>query len=266
MSNLSASVGRGGVNRANDVRLVQTLLNQNAYRMSPYTPLAVDGMIGPKTIGAIEQFQRNVLRYNNVDGRVDPGYKTIQELSSGARGGMPGPAPTPSPTPGGAPNTGSPKDPVGNLNLVVTRFQATDKSVIGTMSVNGTNICYTLEEAWRDNQKGHSCVGLGTYTAFLRYTSSKSKREWCFQLHDANGRTAIQIHIGNKPEHTEGCVLVGTTYSQDFVGGSTDAYQKLQDFIFGPGFTRQQIRDAAPKHGTIQVTFVDKTPGLTGRV
>jgi len=153
---------------------------------------------------------------------------------------------------------------VGNLNLVVTRFKATANSIIGDLSINGTRICYTLEEAWRNNQKGHSCVGLGTYGAFLRYTSAKKNREWCFQLNDANGRTAIQMHIGNKPSHTEGCILVGKTHSQDFVGSSTDAYQQVQDFVFGPGFTRQQIREAKPQHGIINFTFVDRAPGISG--
>lgn len=160
----------------------------------------------------------------------------------------------------------APKADVGNLNIVVKRFKAYDNSVIGALSVNGTQICYTLEEAWRNNQKGNSCVGLGTYPAFIRYTSNKSKREWCFQLNDANGRTAIQMHIGNKPADTEGCILVGTTQGENYVGTSTQAYQKLQDFVFGPGFTRQQIRDAKPKFGTVNFTFVDQTPGISGHV
>ena len=229
--------------------------------MAPFQKLAVDGRTGPKTQGAINQFQQKVLRYNKVDGRVDPGKKMIQTLSQGARNGV---APAPGLGTGGPAVPGVIKPNVGNLNLVVSRFKAYDKSVIGTMSVNGTQICYTLEEAWRNNQKGHSCVSLGTYTAFLRYTSSKSKREWCFQLNDANGRTAIQIHIGNKPSHTEGCILVGTSYSENMVGSSTAAYQKLQDFVFGAGFTRKQIRDAKPEFGNITVKFVDKTPGVSG--
>lgn len=256
MPGIMAKVGRGGINTSQDVKIVQQLLNQNASKMMPFQPLAVDGKIGPKTIGAIERYQRVVLKFNNVDGRVDPGGKTITALNAG--GGM---TPTPNPM-----RPTAPKADVGNLNLVVTRIKAYDNSIIGTLSVNGTQICYTLEEAWRNNQKGHSCVGLGSYTAFLRYTSNKSKREWCFQLNDANGRSAIQVHIGNKPEHTEGCILVGTTYSENYVGASTQAYQKLQDHIFGAGFTRKQIRDAKPKFGTINVTFVDKTPGISGRV
>jgi hypothetical protein len=72
------------------------------------------------------------------------------------------------------------------------------------------------------------------------------------------------MHIGNDPSDTEGCILVGTTAQDNFVGVSLLAYQKLQDFVFGPGFTRQQIREAAPKHGAIQFMFVDAQPGISG--
>lgn len=254
MPRIMRSVGRNGINAPQDVMVVQRLLNQNAHKFSLMPQLAVDGKIGPKTIGAIERYQKMVLRFNNIDGRVDPGGKTITSLNSGG-------AVSPSPMPG---KPTAPKADVGNLNVVVKRTKACDLSTLGLLSVNGTQICYTLEEKWRNNQKGHSCVGLGTYSAFIRYTSTKSKREWCFQLNDANGRTAIQMHIGNKPSHTEGCILVGTSSQDNFVGGSEQAYQKLQDFVFGPGFTRKQIRDAKPKFGTIQFTFVDQTPGISG--
>ena len=260
MATISASVGRMGKNFPNDVRTVQQLLNANGHRMSPFQRLAEDGLIGPKTQSAIDKFQRQVLRYSGIDGRVDPGKKMIRTLNEGARNSPPPSSPGQPATPGVI------KPNVGNLNLLITRFKAYDKSVIGTLSVNGTQICYTLEEAWRNNQKGHSCVSLGTYGGFIRYTSSKSKREWCFQLNDANGRTAIQIHIGNYPGDTEGCVLVGTTYSENMVGNSTAAYQKLQDFVFGAGFTRAEIRKAKPEFGNITVKFVDKTPGISGRV
>lgn len=257
---ISGSVGKGGRNSMTDVKTVQGLINRQANKLAPFQPLAVDGLVGMKTIGAIEKFQRVVLRFNNVDGRVDVGGKTWQGLTGSGSGNGGGTGPIP--TPGGA---GQIKTDVGNLNLAVERFQATSLSIIGTLTVNGTFICYTLEEAWRNNQKSHSCVSLGTYGAFIRYDSTKANREWCFQLNDANGRTAIQMHIGNKPSHTEGCVLVGTSYTTDYVGDSTSAYQKLQDFVFGAGFTRADIRKAKPKFGTVQFTFTDKTPGISGR-
>ena len=53
-------LGRGGINRAKDVRTVQTLLNQ--HRPVPMRPIGVDGLSGPETIAAIEDFQRRVVK------------------------------------------------------------------------------------------------------------------------------------------------------------------------------------------------------------
>jgi hypothetical protein len=92
---LSGSVGRGGTNRADDVRLVQRLINANL--PIPLAPLTEDGVIGPKTIFAIETYQRRNLRVNPPDGRVDPGGVTFRSLMGG--GTVPPPAPRPSPTP-----------------------------------------------------------------------------------------------------------------------------------------------------------------------
>lgn len=81
MASISGSVGRNGDNRPADVRLVQELLNKHP--MPPLTPLVVDGRIGPKTITAIEEFQRRVVKMVKPDGRVDPNGKTLQMLGGG---------------------------------------------------------------------------------------------------------------------------------------------------------------------------------------
>ncbi|EKE77437.1 N-acetylmuramidase domain-containing protein [Gallaecimonas xiamenensis] len=75
-----AAVGRGGTNRRDDVLTVQTLLNRQK------TPtfsvqLKEDGMMGPKTLAAIEQFQRTVVHLPRPDGRVDRNGKTLAALN-----------------------------------------------------------------------------------------------------------------------------------------------------------------------------------------
>ena len=65
-----------------DVRTVQTLLNQ--HRPVPMRPIGVDGLSGPETIAAIEDFQRRVVKLQTPDGRVDPGGKTWTALTGGA--------------------------------------------------------------------------------------------------------------------------------------------------------------------------------------
>ena len=80
MSVLSGSVGKGGSNGPGDVRLVQHLLNDNRGKAG-LTLLVVDGLVGPKTTGAIELFQRS--NGLTVDGRVDVHGGTIKALVNG---------------------------------------------------------------------------------------------------------------------------------------------------------------------------------------
>lgn len=77
---ISGSVGRGGRNHPpRDVLTVQYLLNcVPASKGGPKIELVLDGICGPKTIQAIDAFQRRC--FNSGDGRVDPGGQTLREL------------------------------------------------------------------------------------------------------------------------------------------------------------------------------------------
>lgn len=70
---LGASVGKGGVNDADDVATVQDLLADAGVDPGP-----IDGSIGPKTIAAIERFQARFLA--RPDGRIDVNGRTWNEL------------------------------------------------------------------------------------------------------------------------------------------------------------------------------------------
>lgn len=77
-----ASVGRGGLNRSEDVRLVQELLNQHL--RPPQPALVVNGVVDARLLAALEAFQRRVVQMHRPDGRVDPGSQTFTALASQA--------------------------------------------------------------------------------------------------------------------------------------------------------------------------------------
>jgi peptidoglycan hydrolase-like protein with peptidoglycan-binding domain len=79
MKTIVASVGRGGLNRTEDVLLVQALLNRHI--QAPQRPLVVDGVMSSRTIAAIEEFQRRVVNIHRPDGRIDPGDRTMAALA-----------------------------------------------------------------------------------------------------------------------------------------------------------------------------------------
>lgn len=77
MSAILATVGLGGENRRQDVIAVQSLLQSVGVSPGP-----IDGLGGRKTIRAIEQFQRDVIR--RPDGRIDVRGPTLRNLAKRA--------------------------------------------------------------------------------------------------------------------------------------------------------------------------------------
>jgi peptidoglycan hydrolase-like protein with peptidoglycan-binding domain len=102
-----------GQNRKQDVLSIQQMLNQvPSPKGGPLPKIAVDGLIGPKTIGGIQRFQRTSFGW--ADGRIDPGGKTIQfllKLLAAIGGnlppvpGLPGNKPPEPPEPSAPPNS-----------------------------------------------------------------------------------------------------------------------------------------------------------------
>ncbi|WP_200955553.1 peptidoglycan-binding domain-containing protein [Sphingomonas sp. Root241] len=93
---IGASVGKGGINELADVLVVQHLLNgwltATGQELVPTT-----GICGPLTIDAIKAFQSRVLGAASPDGRIDPGGRTWQALTT--RGTAPAPQPGGTPAP-----------------------------------------------------------------------------------------------------------------------------------------------------------------------
>ena len=65
----------------------------------------------------------------------------------------------------------------------------------------------TLERPWINNATSISCIPSGIYK-FKRDTHGRF--QW-FRLLDVPGRTNIEFHLGTKPEHSEGCILMSRT-------------------------------------------------------
>ncbi len=73
---ISASVGKGGANRSNDVKAIQVAFNNVPISMSGAgDTLAVDGICGPMTLQAIADFQKRWMTIH--DGRCDPAGPTL---------------------------------------------------------------------------------------------------------------------------------------------------------------------------------------------
>lgn len=78
---LNKSVGRNCANIRSDVKIIQLLINKKVDLLKPLHKLHPDGIVGIKTITAIEHIQKKVLHFNKPDGKVDPGGKTFKALT-----------------------------------------------------------------------------------------------------------------------------------------------------------------------------------------
>lgn len=96
-----------------------------------------------------------------------------------------------------------------------------------------------LEDPWKDNEVGVSCIPLGMYTAKLgRYNKGGYE---AYEILNVPNRSQIKIHIGNTRDHTRGCPLVGDRFGQLLIGGkqmisvleSRDAYWRWMDSLSG---------------------------------
>jgi hypothetical protein len=98
-SEITGSVGEGGQNRPQDVRIVYALFNKIS------SPLLVSDQVSAELIAAIRDFQKSFL--SRPDGRIDAGGRTWRELTAAAAnpGGHPPPVEPPS-NPGGEINVG----------------------------------------------------------------------------------------------------------------------------------------------------------------
>jgi len=104
---ISASVGRGGVNRAADVAIVQELLIARGYTFIG----AANGVCGAATVRAILAYQAGYLR--NPDGVIDPGGRTWRNLSAS----FSGTTTTPTPSDAGALTRPVPRPAPGTVNI-----------------------------------------------------------------------------------------------------------------------------------------------------
>jgi hypothetical protein len=125
---------------------------------------------------------------------------------------------------------------INKVNLLLIRDTLTEQSTMGKLFLNGEQFCDTLELPWKENQRSISCIPAGEYNARLRLPRESATREYVHLLiKDVPNRDYILVHIGNTTKDTKGCILVGQSRKQHFVGNSTLAMELLIKEIINLG-------------------------------
>jgi len=110
--------------------------------------------------------------------------------------------------------------------LTLKRSVFTDKSTIGDLAVDGQFEAFTLEDVARQKKIKHeTCIPAGRYNVIINH-SQRFNRDLPL-LENVPNFDGIRIHPGNTDKDTSGCVLVGQTKSQDFVGNSRVTFDAL---------------------------------------
>jgi len=123
------------------------------------------------------------------------------------------------------------------MKLLLKRTLFTDKSTGGALSIDGGFFCYTLEDKDRQLEDdpgakvyGETCIPRGTYEVVMRESPSFGRVPW---MKGVPGFDWVLIHWGNKPEDTEGCILVGDSaeVSADWISNSRATFGFLMNHM-----------------------------------
>lgn len=136
------------------------------------------------------------------------------------------------------------------MKLKVDRRFKGDEYTIGSLYIDGVFFCDTLEDVDRGLKQNTSldeikrvkvqhktAIPRGEYEVTLKVKSPRfsQKEQYKFcegylpRLKNVPGFDGILIHIGNKPEHSSGCILVGENKVKGQVNNSTTIFKKLYE-------------------------------------
>jgi len=119
---------------------------------------------------------------------------------------------------------------VGESQFEISRDKVTPGAgTTGTLLVEGTPLCSTLELPWKNNTPDISCIPEGTYEVKL-LPSARWGRPMP-HVQNVPGRSEIEIHVGNFVQDTDGCILLGTKVVAETLVGSRVAFDKFMEWF-----------------------------------
>lgn len=123
------------------------------------------------------------------------------------------------------------------MEITLQRKTKTDKSTIGIFKYDDKT-CYSLEDVDRGLDQGQllahikrikvfgqTAIPTGRYRVILSYSNRFQK--YLPELLNVPGFEGIRVHAGNTPESSNGCLLLGSTKGNNFVGNSVKTFEEF---------------------------------------
>jgi hypothetical protein len=148
------------------------------------------------------------------------------------------------------------------MKLEVLRFNSSEDFTNGMLFDVTDNVrsflCYTLEDEARTTKVwGETRIPSGSYKLTLkghggfhnRYLAKYGQEfhKGMLLVNNIKDFTDVLIHVGNSDDDTAGCLLVGKTSQDNFIGSSVAAYKS----IYPP------IRDAILSGEEVWIDYID---------
>lgn len=114
------------------------------------------------------------------------------------------------------------------MEILVTREPTANGCTIGTMTIDGAFECYTLEDVVRpagEKVYGQTAIPEGRYR--VKLTMSNRFKIVLPLLENVPNFEGVRIHPGNTAADTDGCILVGQSKTNNSIGASRLAFDRL---------------------------------------
>lgn len=114
------------------------------------------------------------------------------------------------------------------ITLVRSRADSNDQETFGLLTA-GALALQTVEQPWKDNLIGHSCVPAGTYAISPHVSPTKgsvyildgpAQNVYAEFPPPPGGRSLILIHVANCAVELQGCIAPGLSKGQLFLQGA----------------------------------------------
>jgi hypothetical protein len=114
------------------------------------------------------------------------------------------------------------------IDLLLQRQSASPIRTMGEMTIGGAFAAWTLERPLIMYPSQWNAVPAGTYPISL-YPSPRFQR--LMPLLDVPGHSGIEIHWGNWPANSHGCILVGTMKDDNILYNTREKFDWLFPII-----------------------------------